>query len=845
MTEGTANGTGSDVLIGAVREVPNAALAFAQDAWNHPGQFALNTGKTALESAAIGIAMGALIPSRGLAAGIATFAFTAPIVYSTLSRIGEAYHAGNAPGANTQALSESLAHDLVHEGWDFAIGSAGGIAGAHIGHGLATNETILGYNNPVMPYAQAGQRMLLRGENLALLGLSRGSDAIAGLASLRGGVSEVPPVPSSNPAGVRPAAGIEIASPTPIVNTNLDAPTVTPSTTGTGLPGPSGFARSWFMDANMRNRVAQVTAQPQDYTLRMGSLHGHSHYSDGMGSPSEIFGKAKADGMDFYAITDHNHLAARQGVAPSDPRAADQANVPILASMPAEYASTMADAAAATEPGKFVGIVGVEMGTIGHVGGGGHGGGHGGNGSSIETGGPVVDPTTAEGETFHTSRNTILGDPHAGHNHGTLPDSFATMQVPADLPAPTVVRRITEPDGRIIEHRHTLPQAAAAQAYREQAFLNAQRSLAAAHEVGPTDTTTTATAPLNPQQQAIADAIARDNSHLSGINHVNVFEYPELIIADRAGDTAPKAAGAIHYNDGDFNGLLQQLGTNPDTTGGLPVWQFNHPRFLADNNANLPANLRGRDYGAKSFPSQAAWVRAMDPYVHQVEVITGEALNPDPVTVMKPQDLGPVNMAGYIDRGFHVSPTFGRDDHFALPGGRPAGTGILASSLDKPSLLNGLRNRQTIATTSTELLQGYMTANESFPMGSILDQNAVNDLNIRMHMVGQIDPAAQYTMNLWADPKIGDGKLATMIQTRSLLGRDLINNQGMFDFDQVHHTIGNRSAWYVEVQRVDPTTSNNDYMWTAPVWVEPLSGTSHSLLTRALIGAGTANLTGS
>ncbi|MBX9724858.1 MAG: hypothetical protein K2X81_25865, partial [Candidatus Obscuribacterales bacterium] len=227
-----------------------------------------------------------------------------------------------------------------------------------------------------------------------------------------------------------------------------------------------------------------------------------------------------------------------------------------------------------------------------------------------------------------------------------------------------------------------------------------------------------------------------------------------------------------------------------------------------------------------------------------VEVITGEALNPDPIEVMKPHDMAPINMAGYIDKGLHVAPTYGRDDHFAMPGGRPAGTGIMSSTLDKQGLMDGMRNRQTIATTSTALLKGYMTANDKFPMGTIFDQNAVNALDIKMNLVGDIDPRAKYAVKLWADPTIGDGNLATMIQTKSLTGQDLINAKGQVAFDKVQHQLGNKSAWYVEVQRTDPKTQNNDFMWTAPVWVEPLSGASHSLLTRALVGAGSSYLLG-
>ncbi len=799
-----STGRGAEVLLGAVEAVPAAAKAFAEDAWQHPKQFVEHSGAALGESAVIGLALGYLLPSTRLAAGLATAAFTLPLAVGSISRVARAYEAGNSEGANIDALSRSLAKDIVSGSWDFLLGSAGGYAGAGIGHRIATSDTAFG------SFSQTIQRDMLSAQSSAGSRLKTMGAAIKDLA-LR---------PSIPEATAHAFEGAEVS----------DA-AVTPT---------AGIRRFWplLKEATYTPALAPGQTGPREYVLRMGSLHGHSHYSDGMGSPAEIYAKAKADGMDFYAITDHNHLAARQGVKPTDPRAADQNGVPILASMPQEYAQTMADAAAATEPGKFVALVGVEMGTIGHVGAGGHGGGHGGGiEGTIEGEVPAgADPDSAEGEVFHLAgHDTILG---AGHHHG-LPEAFASLAVPDNLPAPKTVRRIYEPDGTVIEHEHTLPQSAAAQAYREQMFLKAQKPAAAV------DTHTAAEqAPLSPQQQAIADAAARDAGHFSGINHVTVFEYPQLIIADRAGDTGPQAAGAIHYNDGDFNGLLKQIGDSADTTGKLPVWQLNHPRYLADNNPNLPDNLRGRDYGTKSFPSEDAWRQAMDPRVHQVEVIVGEALNPNPISVMRPQDLAPVNMAGYIDKGLHVSPTYGRDDHFALPGGRPAGTGIIADNLTKEDLLDGLRNRQTIATTSTELLKGYMTANETYPMGSILDQNDVNDLTFKMHVAGKIDSQAKYTVSLWSDPKIGDGKLATRMQTRSLTGQDLLQTTGQVVFDQVHHTLGNKSAWYVEVQRTDPATSNNDYMWTAPIWIEPASGPQHSWLTRALVGAGTSYLFG-
>jgi len=46
-----------------------------------------------------------------------------------------------------------------------------------------------------------------------------------------------------------------------------------------------------------------------------GMLHGHTTYSDGSGTPREAFAAAKAAGLDFYAVTDHNTHDAEEGAA--------------------------------------------------------------------------------------------------------------------------------------------------------------------------------------------------------------------------------------------------------------------------------------------------------------------------------------------------------------------------------------------------------------------------------------------------------------------------------------------------------------------------------------------------
>lgn len=52
--------------------------------------------------------------------------------------------------------------------------------------------------------------------------------------------------------------------------------------------------------------TAPLSAQIAD--IRFGNLHAHTSYSDGLGKPSEAYAMACNAGLDFFAITEHNHF---------------------------------------------------------------------------------------------------------------------------------------------------------------------------------------------------------------------------------------------------------------------------------------------------------------------------------------------------------------------------------------------------------------------------------------------------------------------------------------------------------------------------------------------------------
>jgi hypothetical protein len=347
---------------------------------------------------------------------------------------------------------------------------------------------------------------------------------------------------------------------------------------------------------------------------------------------------------------------------------------------------------------------------------------------------------------------------------------------------------------------------------------------------------------------------SNEANHLGGVNHINLFEVPtffEAVREPKSGlrsfimravgkepEVVVKPPDVIKYNDGDYRAMVDHLDKIKDTTGNTPIIQLNHPRYLADENPTTPAWKRGRDYGQKSFKNQQEWLdRFADKYVRQIELIKGGALNPSPIDRVPTGDLDPTSFAGYIDKRVHASPTFGRDFHFGEPVGNPGATGFYAKGLDKPSILEAMRERRTIATTSSKNLSGLLTANDRFLMGSIVDQSAVPSLALKMRIDGNIDPAANYAVKLWGDTKVGDGKLAEVLQQRNISGADLLNQSQTVAFDAITGKVGQNSAYYVEVQRKDPHTANLDRMWTAPIWLEQLAG-GHSLFTRWMTGSG-------
>jgi hypothetical protein len=88
----------------------------------------------------------------------------------------------------------------------------------------------------------------------------------------------------------------------------------------------------------------------EEFKLYFGLMHGHTSFSDGSGTPDEAFEMAKDAGLDFMAITEHNHRQA----------AGDDG----VFLTPQNYGELISAARQATEADKFLAIWGQEISTI-------------------------------------------------------------------------------------------------------------------------------------------------------------------------------------------------------------------------------------------------------------------------------------------------------------------------------------------------------------------------------------------------------------------------------------------------------------------------------------------------
>lgn len=106
--------------------------------------------------------------------------------------------------------------------------------------------------------------------------------------------------------------------------------------------------------------LASTSALAQVDDIRFGNLHAHTSYSDGSGTPADAYRMACSAGLDFFAVTEHNH---DKGEGKGDRR-----DDRLIATNPDLYSgrphSLVETANAMDRPGQCVTLYGQEFSTI-------------------------------------------------------------------------------------------------------------------------------------------------------------------------------------------------------------------------------------------------------------------------------------------------------------------------------------------------------------------------------------------------------------------------------------------------------------------------------------------------
>ena len=96
-------------------------------------------------------------------------------------------------------------------------------------------------------------------------------------------------------------------------------------------------------------------------SVYFGNLHSHTSYSDGSGTPAEAYAMARAAGLDFFAITEHNHRHAEDGAKSRKDGKLIATNPQLYSGAPSSLIET---ANRLNKPGEFVTLYGQEISTI-------------------------------------------------------------------------------------------------------------------------------------------------------------------------------------------------------------------------------------------------------------------------------------------------------------------------------------------------------------------------------------------------------------------------------------------------------------------------------------------------
>ena len=376
-----------------------------------------------------------------------------------------------------------------------------------------------------------------------------------------------------------------------------------------------------------------------------------------------------------------------------------------------------------------------------------------------------------------TGQNVYFGNLHSHTSYsdgsGTPEDAYRYARFTAHLDFLAIT-----------EHNHRWAESGASADRRDGILIATNPSL----YTGPATEALIPTAERWTEDGSFVALYGQEFSSISQGNHVNVFDAPRV----------------IDVKNGEFSDLISWVESNPDTSGKPPLIQFNHPA-LFDNDTI--------EYGLDDFPSQSAWIAAMDPHVQLIEVLNGPAMARD--SGLRSAAVQERDYFHFLNLGFHLAPSTGQDNHYATWGTvTDARVAIIADQLTKASVLEALRNRHAYATEDRNLRIIY-TVNGHLSGDIVSSAPAANsELDIRISIADDDEPAASYRVEAYSDVPGGE-PVQNPVNVYEIEG----DTNGAVSLDGVRYT---GPGQYVLLKVIQiPEDGAPDRAWTAPVWFEP------------------------
>lgn len=286
----------------------------------------------------------------------------------------------------------------------------------------------------------------------------------------------------------------------------------------------------------------------------------------------------------------------------------------------------------------------------------------------------------------------------------------------------------------------------------------------------------------------------QEYSTISGGNHVNVFDVPEVI------DIPNK----------EFRELIEWTKLHPDSSGRPALMQFNHPALRSEDEL---------EYGRDDFGSDQAWIEAMDAQIELIEVFNGPATAK--TGGFRSAAVQETDYYHYLNLGFHLAPSVGQDNHYRTWGVvTEARVTVIAPELTKEAVLGALRARHAYATADKNLRLVYRS-------GSALQGDVVNalpaadvDLPLSLTIKDDDEPTARYRVDVFSDVPGGEPIRSDKPTNSFILDGDItvpIHLDGVPFVERGQYVV-------VRVTQLssdgDDETANEDVAWTAPIWFE-------------------------